>query len=100
MPIQALNFDVFGTVVDWRSGVIRDVAALGQMKGFAADWGNFADAWRSLYGPAMEEVRSGRRPWANLDSLHRENLEKLLPKFGFPPLSELEIAELNRVWHR
>ncbi|HEY1628089.1 MAG TPA: hypothetical protein VGG16_30305 [Streptosporangiaceae bacterium] len=25
--IEALLFDVFGTVVDWRSGVVRDVAA-------------------------------------------------------------------------
>ncbi|MGH7350552.1 MAG: haloacid dehalogenase type II, partial [Candidatus Rokuibacteriota bacterium] len=69
--ISALTFDVFGTVVDWRSSVIREGLAFGKTRGLSVDWARFADAWRGLYQPAMEEVRSGRRPWAKLDELHR-----------------------------
>ena len=98
--VKALGFDVFGTVVDWRSGVIRDATALGESKAIAGDWAAFADAWRALYQPAMDEVRSGRRPWTKLDDLHRESLDKLLPQYGLESLTEAETAELNRTWHR
>ena len=77
--VSALTFDVFGTVVDWPK---------------------FADAWRGLYQPAMEEVRSGRRPWVRLDDLHRESLVRLLGDFGTTGLSPAEIDHLNRAWHR
>ena len=69
--IGALTFDVFGTVVDWRTSVTREGLAFGKARGVSVDWAKFADAWRGLYQPAMEEVRSGRRPWAKLDELHR-----------------------------
>ena len=98
--IRALGFDVFGTVVDWRNGVIRDALALGRAKGIDADWAAFADSWRALYGPSMEEVRSGRRPWTKLDDLHRESLNRLVPEYGLEPLSEEELDHLNKVWHR
>src|SRR5206468_12316683 len=78
MNVKALTFDVFGTVVDWRSSLIRQGEALGKAKGFSVDWAKFADSWRGLYQPAMDEVRSGRRPWTKLDDLHRESLDKLL----------------------
>ena len=98
--VQALTFDVFGTVVDWRSGVERDVAALAKAKGLEVDVGAFAAQWRSLYDPGMEEVRAGRRPWVKLDDLHRESLMTLIEKFGLKGLSEDEIEELNTTWHR
>ncbi len=98
--VRALGFDVFGTVVDWRSGVIRDATAIGQAKGIDADWAAFADSWRALYQPAMDEVRSGRRAWTKLDDLHCESLDKLLPQYGLDVLTEDEIADLNRTWHR
>ena len=82
MNVKALTFDVFGTVVDWRSSLIRQGEALGKAKGFSVDWAKFADSWRGLYQPAMDEVRSGRRSWTKLDDLHRESLEKLLVQFG------------------
>jgi len=101
--VRALVFDVFGTVVDWRSGVARDAEAfLKQYGARAASPTAFADAWRCRYSPAMEEVRSGRRPFTRLDVLHRENLEAILPEFGIDlasvPASELD--ELNLAWHR
>jgi 2-haloacid dehalogenase len=98
--IRALTFDVFGTVVDWRSGIIRDGEALGRAKGLAVDWARFADAWRGLYQPALSQVRDGTRPWTKLDDLHRESLERLLAEFGIAGLSETEIDALNRAWHR
>lgn len=98
--VKALVFDVFGTVVDWRSSIIRELEAFGTEKGFSADWTAFTDEWRRLYQPSMEEVRSGRRPWTILDVLHRESLEKLLEKHTITGLSEAEKDHLNRVWHR
>jgi 2-haloacid dehalogenase len=100
LNVKALTFDVFGTVVDWRSSLIREGEALGKTKGLSVDWAKFADSWRGLYQPAMDEVRSGRRPWTKLDDLHRESLDKLLAQFGIKGLSEAEIDQLNRAWHR
>ena len=57
-------------------------------------------AWRDEYRPSMEEVRSGRRPFVKLDILHRENLERILPKFGLSDLSDETLSELNLAWHR
>lgn len=98
--VKALVFDVFGTVVDWRTSIIRELEAFGAQKGISADWVAFTDDWRALYQPSMEEVRSGRRPWTILDVLHRESLEKLLIKYGITGLSEAEKDHINKVWHR
>jgi 2-haloacid dehalogenase len=98
--VQALLFDVFGTVVDWRGSIIAELTRFGAGKGIAADWAAFTDDWRGMYQPAMEEVRSGRRPWTILDVLHRESLGTLLASYGIAGLSEAEKDHLNRVWHR
>jgi 2-haloacid dehalogenase len=98
--VKALLFDVFGTVVDWRSSLIRELSAFGKARGISADWTQMADDWRSLYQPSMEEVRSGRRPWTILDVLHRESLVKLLDKHAIAGLSQHEIDHLNSIWHR
>jgi 2-haloacid dehalogenase len=98
--IKALVFDIFGTVVDWRSGVARDAAPLLKQHAPGLDPFDFADAWRREYSPAMEEVRSGRRPYVRLDILHRENLVKVLAHYGITGLSDTQIDELNLAWHR
>jgi 2-haloacid dehalogenase len=98
--VRALLFDVFGTCVDWRSGITREVGLVARRKGIAVDGTAFADAWRAKYQPSMERVRSGQRPWTILDVLHRESLESLLPQFGLEGLSEAEREDLNRAWHR
>jgi 2-haloacid dehalogenase len=101
--VRALVFDVFGTVVDWRGGVAREAAPFLRRHGAGAtDPFAFADAWRRLYSPAMEEVRSGRRPFVRLDVLHRENLEAVLPGFGIDPAAVPagELAELTLAWRR
>jgi 2-haloacid dehalogenase len=98
--VDSLVFDVFGTVVDWRSGVIRDGRELGERHDLDVDWAAFADAWREEYQPSMARVRRGEIPWRNLDALHRESLSGLLDRFGIDDLPEDEVEHLNRVWHR
>jgi 2-haloacid dehalogenase len=97
MEIQALVFDVFGTLVDWRSGVAREVV---RVLGRDVDGGAFADAWRSLYQPSMEGVRTGQRPWVDLDMLHSESLEQVLVQFGRSDLALSAKLELVCAWHR
>jgi 2-haloacid dehalogenase len=100
MEIKALTFDVFGTVVDWRGSVIREVEAVLAPKGISLDWASFADRWRAGYFPAMTPVRRGERDFVPLDVLHREILDRLLAEDGITGLTEAEIDHLNRVWHR
>lgn len=98
--IRALTFDVFGTVVDWRSGIAREAEAMLAPKGHALDWGAFADAWRGQYQPAMAEVRSGGRDYVVMDVLHREMLDVALESFGVVGLDETELHRLTMAWRR
>ena len=100
MDVKALTFDVFGTVVDWRGGIAREVAALGAARGFSLDWTAFALAWRARYQPAMARVRGGERGFVKLDVLHRENLDPVLTEFGLGHLDEADRLRLNLAWHR
>ena len=95
----ALLFDVFGTVVDWRGSVSREIARIGRARGVRADWGEFADAWRAGYRPAMDRVRRGELAWQPLDSLHLRMLRGVVGRFGLD-LDKDELAALNLVWHR
>lgn len=98
--IRALAFDVFGTVVDYRSTIIREGEALNAGKRLSVDWARFADDWRGRYRPNMDRVMRGELPWTNLDGLHRLALDELLDEFDVAGLSEAEKDHLNRVWHR
>jgi 2-haloacid dehalogenase len=98
--VKALFFDVFGTLVDWRTGVSRDAKSILRPRGYAIDWKAFADAWRDEYQPGMEEVRSGRIPYTKLDVLHRRMLQKILPRFGLEKLDAPALDQLTLAWHR
>jgi 2-haloacid dehalogenase len=98
--VKALVFDVFGTVVDWRTSVAREVQELAKRKGIALDGAKFADAWRAGYGPGMNRVRTGELPWTKLDALHRMTLDRILVDFNMTGLTETEKDALNRAWHR
>jgi len=98
--VKALVFDTFGTVVDWRSSVTQEVERLAQRKGLNVNGERFADAWRAGYAPAMNRVRTGELPWTKLDVLHRMILDKLLVDFHIAGLTESEVEDLNRAWHR
>lgn len=93
---QILVFDIFGTVVDWHRSIVREVLARHPQ----VDADAFALAWRAGYQPAMEAVRSGGRGWVKLDTLHREILDRILPRFGLDHLDDTQRHALNLVWHR
>ena len=97
VDVRALVFDVFGTVVDWRSGVAREV---GRLLGPSVDAVGLADAWRYRYEPSMERVRRGELPWTRLDELHRASLDDLLPEFGAGHADRATRDELVLAWHR
>lgn len=100
IAVKALFFDVFGTLVDWRTSIAREAEALLKPLGYALDWPAFADAWRGEYQGAMEEVRSGRIPFSKLDLLHRRNLDITLKRFNLVSLGEEQKHILNLAWHR
>ena len=98
--IKAMTFDVFGTVVDWRSSVSREVSKI--IKSHVADLNtdDFADEWRAGYGPSMNKVRTGQLPWMKIDDLHRIILDDLLKEYKIDQLTEDEKVDLNHAWHR
>ena len=79
--VRALIFDVFGTVVDWRGSITREVRSLASEKGIRLNAGKFANDWRAGYQPAMQRVRQGDLPWLNIDALHRLILNELKQKY-------------------
>ena len=97
--IRALLFDTFGTVVDWRSGLIAQLERWGEARDIAVDWPALVLAWRRDHVPALTAVRTGRRPWANLDALQSETLRQLAPQFGLPILGDDALDHLARMWH-
>jgi 2-haloacid dehalogenase len=98
--VKALIFDVFGTLVDWRTSVARETCSILSPLGIAIDWNMFADRWREQYQPAMEDVRSGRLPFSKLDRLHRRNLDVVLKELDLDRVDQRARAELNLAWHR
>ncbi|MEL7230679.1 MAG: HAD family hydrolase, partial [Pseudomonadota bacterium] len=95
LDVDAYIFDVFGTVVDWRTSVARFVAPFLQ----DIDPLTFAEEWRARYQPAMEGVRSGGRDYVALDDLHFEMLGDTLEHFGVA--AEFDDATrwaMNRAW--
>lgn len=99
LGVEVLAFDVFGTVVDWRSSIIAALEDFGRRRGLSADWAGLTDDWRAAYVPNMQRVRSGALPWTNLDGLHRLALDDLLARHGLDP-DEADRAWINTVWHR
>jgi 2-haloacid dehalogenase len=100
IDVKALGFDVFGTVVDWRSSITREGEAFGRAHKLSVDWLAFAVAWRGLYQPMMDKVRKGEIGWTKLDDLHRMALDQLFKDFGIHGIPEADIDHLNRAWHR
>ena len=99
-PIKALIFDVFGTLVDWRTSIAKESQRLLEPSGVRIDWFAFADDWRAQYQPAMEEVRVGRIPFCKLDDLHRRNLDIVLSAYDLDHVDDLTRGQLNWAWHR
>jgi len=98
--VRALTFDIFGTAVDWRSGVIAEARRLGARDGVQADWDQLADAWRAQYVPSMNRVRVGDLPWTNFDQLHRISLDQVLREVGAEGFTPAARDELTLAWER
>jgi 2-haloacid dehalogenase len=99
--VKALVFDVFGTVVDWRSSLIADFTKWSEKRGVKADWTALVDAWRGVYSASMDEVRKHpERGYVILDRLHRQSLEKLVAQFSISGLNEAGLHYLTMGWHR
>lgn len=98
-PIKAILFDTFGTTVDWFSGITRHGQALGAERGISVDWAALAKEWRAHYKPAIKPVREGKRPWTGFDTLHREELDKIVGKFKLKLLSDADRNRLTAGWH-
>ena len=100
LKVKALLFDVFGTVVDWRSGIANEVKKIANKNKIVINPNDFADAWRAEYQPAMEEIRKGNRSFTILDILHMENLKKISSRFDLDKLSSDDFDLLVKAWHR
>jgi 2-haloacid dehalogenase len=98
--VRALCFDVFGTTVDWRTGVAAEGARLGAVHGVEADWEQVADAWRALYLPSMNRVRSGELSWTNFDELHRLSLDQVLADLQISGLGAAARDEFTHAWEK
>ena len=99
--VKALVFDVFGTVVDWRTSLINDFTAWGERRGISADWTALVDGWRAVYAASMDDVRKHpERGYVILDVLHRRSLEKLVAQFAIQGLTEDDLQYLTLGWHR
>lgn len=98
--ISALVFDVFGTVVDWRTSIIHEGVKFNQDYNININWEEFADIWRETYRPNLDKVINKQTPWMNLDTLHKIALEDLLKKFGVNNLTDNEKEHINKIWHR
>lgn len=99
--LEAILFDTFGTLVDWRTSLIEDLSAFGARRGLTVDWPAFVDAWRGAYRPSMERVRRGEIPWTPLDALHRESFDRLATVHGID--ARLDHADRSWCvdrWHR
>lgn len=99
ITVRALLFDTFGTVVDWRGGLISRLDEWGKARGIAADWPTLVDRWRMAYPPSMQRVRTGEREWAVLDILQRESLQQLAIELDIKELDEVAADEMVRMWH-
>tara|TARA_B100001063_G_scaffold44959_1_gene38685 strand:- start:1766 stop:2491 length:726 start_codon:yes stop_codon:yes gene_type:complete len=100
LEVKALLFDVFGTVVDWRTGIAKEIQIIAKKYNIFLNAEDFADAWRAEYQPAMEEIRNGGRDFTILDILHLENLKKIAPRFDLNNLTNEDLNFLVTAWHR
>jgi 2-haloacid dehalogenase len=100
MPVQALTFDTYGTVVDWRDSVLAELTAFGAARGLAVDWPAFLTEWQAAYRPGMDRVNSGEWPWTTVEAIYRRRLEELLPRYEIESLGEGDLVRLTRAWWR
>ncbi len=97
--VQALAFDTYGTVVDWRRSLLAALERFGERRRIAVDWGAFLAEWKAAYRPGMDRVNRGDAPWMTVDEIYARALEALLPRYGLPA-DPADVAELTGAWRR
>ena len=99
--VKAFIFDVFGTVVDWRTSLITDFMWWAKGRGISADWTALVDGWRAVYAASMDVVRKNpQNGYVILDTLHRQSLEKLVAQLSISGLTDGDLHHLTMGWHR
>ncbi len=98
MPLVALAFDVYGTMVDWRGSILRAAHSLTSPAARRLDWPSLADAWRRRYQPTLARVNRGELGWRPFDELQRLMLDEVLTEFDATDLPADERARLVSVW--
>ncbi len=90
--VQALVFDTYGTVVDWRGGVLEVARGLRGVQGLAVDWDAFLVDWDTR--PILDLINTGQMPWMTMEAVHRHALGLSLARFGMGGLTDGEIDQL------
>ncbi|HEY3067558.1 MAG TPA: haloacid dehalogenase type II, partial [Methylomirabilota bacterium] len=98
--LRALLFDTYGTVVDWRGSVLRELHVVAERKKLRLDCVRFLDDWKAAYRPGMDQVNRGEIPWTTIDTIYRRRLDELLVSYAIGSLTEDEVDDLARVWWR
>ncbi|MCR9121867.1 MAG: haloacid dehalogenase type II [Phyllobacteriaceae bacterium] len=98
--IKAALFDVYGTCVDWHTGMRTAAERMLAEKGLDVGLGRaIAEGWRRQYQPSMERVRSGRDPYRPLDAIQIETLDIVLDDLNLSHhLDAGDRAVLNAAW--
>jgi 2-haloacid dehalogenase len=100
MSVQALLFDTYGTVVDWRDSVLAQLIEFGAARGLDVDWAAFLADWKAGYRPGMDRVNRGEWPWITVEGIYRRRLEKLCPSYELAGLGDTDLTRLTQVWWR
>jgi 2-haloacid dehalogenase len=100
MDVQALTFDTYGTVVDWRDSVLVQLAEFGAARGLDVDWTAFLTEWKAGYRPGMDRVNRGEWPWTTVEAIYRRRLDELLPRYEIHGLGESDRGHLIHSWWR
>jgi len=100
MAVQALVFDTYGTVVDWRDSILAELTAFGAARGLDVDWTVFLTEWYAGYRVGMDRVNANQWPWTTVEALYRRRLDEILPRFGLESLGEADRTHIVRAWWR
>jgi 2-haloacid dehalogenase len=98
--VEAVVFDTYGTVVDWRGSLLGELAAFGRARGLTVEWAAFLAEWRACYRPGMDRVNRGEAPWTTVEQIYRAGLHALLPRYGVVGPDDADLEHLVRAWWR
>jgi 2-haloacid dehalogenase len=92
--LQALIFDTYGTVVDWRTTVLEALRALGRARNLSLDWEAFLEEWHQTR-PILDRINADELPWMTMEDVHRLALQAPLARHRLT-LTDEEIDGLVR----